>query len=466
MTLDALYALVRFVLRVFFRDVEVVGADRLPAGRPLVLVANHVNGLVDPLLLMGPLPVRPRFLAKSTLWKIAPLVPFLSLVGAIPVHRRQDADKGGAAEEEIARRNEEAFAQCHEALARGEAIALFPEGKSHDEPALAPLKTGAARIVLEAEARLGPLGMRIVPVGLFFDAKGKFRSRALVRVGEPLDPAAEADTYRKDGPAAVRALTARIEDALAEVTVSYPSWEEARLLARAADLFDRPALEVPRPRTLAEGFEIRRGFVRGYTEMRQRHPERVAALADRMREYDRMLQAFDLRDDQVAARYAPQPVRRFLWRTVLRLLVHLPLAAVGTVLNWLPYRLVGLLAGRIARTQDQRATWKVFPSLVLYPVAWIAEGVIVGRWAGAWWGVATALAAPPTGYLALRFHDRRVLFWHEARAFLVLRTRRRLRDDLKARRASIYKDVAELADLYLAGRREGERGAAERGDGA
>ena len=91
--------------------------------------------------------------------------------------------------------------------------------------------------------------------------------------------------------------------------------------------------------------------------------------------------------------------------------------------------------------------------------------MIVGRWAGPWWGLATALAAPPTGYLALRFHDRRVLVWHEARAFLVLRTRRRLREDLKARRAAIYKDVAELADLYLAGR-EGEQGAVERGSGS
>src|SRR4051794_24149217 len=86
-------ALVRLVLRVFFREVEVAGAERLPAGVPLVLVANHVNGLIDPLLLIGPLPTverPPRFLGKSTLWQNPLVRPFLDLAGAIPVYRRQD----------------------------------------------------------------------------------------------------------------------------------------------------------------------------------------------------------------------------------------------------------------------------------------------------------------------------------------------------------------------------------------
>ena len=49
--------------------------------------------------------------------------------------------------------------------------------------------------------------MRIVPVGLTFDAKGLFRSRALVRVGEPIDPAGERGRLRRDASAAVRRLT-------------------------------------------------------------------------------------------------------------------------------------------------------------------------------------------------------------------------------------------------------------------
>jgi 1-acyl-sn-glycerol-3-phosphate acyltransferase len=142
--LDALFqAFLRLVLRIFFRGVEIVGRERLPLGRPMVLVANHVNGLIDPLLLLGALPAHPRLLAKSTLWKNPVVRPWVELAGAIPVYRHQDRVDTA--------HNAETFARCHDLLARGGAIALFPEGKSHSEPALQPLKTGLARIVLGAE---------------------------------------------------------------------------------------------------------------------------------------------------------------------------------------------------------------------------------------------------------------------------------------------------------------------------
>ena len=44
---DLLTRFLRLILRVFFRSVEVVGVERLPLGKPMVLVANHVNGVQD-----------------------------------------------------------------------------------------------------------------------------------------------------------------------------------------------------------------------------------------------------------------------------------------------------------------------------------------------------------------------------------------------------------------------------------
>lgn len=440
--------LIRLLLRAFYREVGVAGLERLPRRRPLLLVANHVNALVDPLLVLGTLPVRARFLAKHTLWKMPGLGPLLAAGGAIPVYRRQDEGVDPA-------KNAEAFARCHEELAAGGSIALFPEGISHNLPGLQPLKTGAARIALEAEERFGDLGLRIVPVGLLFDVRPRFRSRAFVQVGEPIDPAPEAAAYRGAAgepggrAAAVRALTARIDAGLRAVTLNYASWEEARLIARAAELIGRPELELPGRRSLEEGIELRRALLAGYRELAERRPEKVAAAAEAVRRYDRLLRVLGLRDDQVAARYPPAGVARFIGRSLLRLLVHLPVALAGTALNALPYLIVTAIARRVSHAPDQVATWKVFPSLLVYPLCWIAQGIAVGAWLDRpWLGLLAVVAAPITGYAALRFHETRLNFAREARAYLLLRTRGRLAAELRTMREEVYRQVQSLVEEY------------------
>lgn len=457
-----LAALARRVLAVFFRRIEIEGLERVPRHGPLLVVANHVNGLLDPMLVLAALPRVPRFLGKSGLWEIAALRPFLAWARVIPVHRPGDPGADPA-------RNAAAFAAAAEALAGGGAVAIFPEGRSHDEPGLAPLKTGAARIALAAEAARPGLGLEVLPVGLVFDAKERFRSRALVEIGEPFRAAAAIEGGGAAGgeagrgaaaadpgdPHAVRALTARIDAALDRVTVSYGTWEEARLIGRAAEIWARPTLDVPRRQRLAALADAQRAFASGYRLLAARHPERLAAVADAVRRYDRLLHAAGLRDEQVASEYPLPPVARFLRRTLGTLVVRLPLAALGTALNAPPFLAVRLLVLRV-RGADQKATWKVFVSLLLYPLAWIAEagaaGWLAGRAAGAAAGAASALAvlvaAPASGLVALRFHDRRSRLAAEARAYLLLRTRRRFAAELRAERGDLRRRVGELVDLH------------------
>ena len=128
----------------------------------------------------------------------------------------------------------------------------------------------------------------------------------------------------------------------------------------------------------------------------------------------------------------------------------LRLAAVGTILNIVPFWLVRLVGWVVRRSPDQVATYKVFGGLVLYPLAWLVGAVLAARWTdSAWLGALVFLAGPLTGYAAMLFREQSGLFWNEARAYLFLRTRRRLATELKARRDQVLREVEELAALYL-----------------
>ena len=118
-------SLTRLITRAWFRRVESVGMERLPDDRPLVVVANHANGFVDPVLLLALSPRPLRFLAKSTLWKVPGVKWVLAFAGVLPVHRAQDA--GGT------KGNLSVFAAVERELSHDAAIALFPEGTVNDE---------------------------------------------------------------------------------------------------------------------------------------------------------------------------------------------------------------------------------------------------------------------------------------------------------------------------------------------
>jgi 1-acyl-sn-glycerol-3-phosphate acyltransferase len=225
------------MMRVFFRDIEVAGLERVPRGVPVVVVANHANSIVDPMLMLAFLGIKPRILAKSTLWRHPVIAPFLVVAGAIPVFRPKEANPA---------RNVETFARCGEALAEGKAIALFPEGTSHDKPTLQPLKTGAARMVLQAQDAHEGLQVLVLPVGLIYEAKDRFRSRVVVNVGEAIVPAPAATGSLSARAAAARSLTRQIAEGLGRVVVTWAAWQAGR-----ADATRRSATSQAGPRSRA-----------------------------------------------------------------------------------------------------------------------------------------------------------------------------------------------------------------------
>src|ERR1041384_6895777 len=174
-----LLPLLRVMLRIFFRRIEVSGTDNVPRVGPVIFVLNHPNGLIDPAFLLCLAPRRVSFLAKAPLFRMPIIGAICRAVEAIPVHRRPDMGYDLS-------QNAETFEAARAVLLRGGTTAVFPEGGSHSDPKLRPLKTGTARIALGAAAALPErLVLQIVPAGLYYRAKQTFRSAALLHFGEP-----------------------------------------------------------------------------------------------------------------------------------------------------------------------------------------------------------------------------------------------------------------------------------------
>ncbi len=397
--LDVLPAAVYRVLRVFvrvavrsyFRRIEVLKPDRVPARGPLLVVANHPASIADVLLLGVALPRRLHFLAHSGLFRPWPRGLLLRLFGALPVYRRED-------EPERVVHNDDTFRACHELFARGGAVAVFPEGVSVTDREVLPLKTGAARLALgEEERRPGQLAL--VPVGLHLAERSAFRSDVVVSVGRPLDLAPFAMQAATDGEGAVRALTLELQNSIARRILRVP---DAALSELVRDI-ERIYMEDLRGALPATAdFALSRGLAASVEHFRTTDPTRLYRLWRRVAAYRERLEHLGLTDPALRHPPAPSVVRESLRLLVAGSFVAVGLAP-GAVLNVVPYRASGVLADLFAPDVTYLAFARIAVGAVVFP-GWYALLAAVLFWGLHWpaeWVAGVIVAGAPLGFLAL-----------------------------------------------------------------
>jgi hypothetical protein len=339
-------------------------------------------------------------------------------------------------------RNQDTFRAVYEALAGGSAVAVFPEGTSHSEPGMVPLKTGAARIALGAAGVIGG-PFPIVPVGLVFRAKDTFRSGAHVVVGAPVEWSDLATRTEQDAEA-VRELTERIATAIRAVTLNLARWEDEAVIRAAEAIW---AAERHAERTPAARVERLGRATEALASLRADGDARWAELAMDVEEHARMLAAFGLRPADVAMQVdAGAAARWALRRLRLTALAQIAIAAVAMPLFWIPYRVTAFVTRTLASGRDVISTYNVLGGALVFAL-WIAlvaglVGVLFGWIAAALAFVALPVVAVAGQYCVERW--RRTLL--RARRWLILRRRGEHVAPIRARQ----EDLAHRLDEALA----------------
>lgn len=438
-------------MRLFFRRIETFNAVSVPSDKAIIFVVNHPNGLIDPALVFCALPRRVSFLAKSTLFKL-PLVGFLvRKMEALPVYRRSDA------ESEMSK-NFETFRAAQHLLEKRRCIAVFPEGVSHDETALKPIKTGAARIALGALAygdeknKLAENGLKIMAVGLFYTSKTAFRSEALIRFGEIFDvEPGELDKNGEPSKESVRELTKKIELALQNVTLNAENSKELEALTKAEALFSSVYETLLFRETLAETFLRLREFAEKFDLLKRENPEKVSDLREKVARYESDLRKSGLTLEGLSVHQHPvwYVVRRLILRSLI-LIVLAPLAVVGAIIHS-PAFVFANLIGLMFKTHGEDTagpTAKVLVSMLLVPLTWIVAAVLTFIFLDFDWRF--ALASIPfsaaLGYIALRSSEELVdlSVWLKS-AWLLFRERG-LFLRLLLRRKKIQEEIQKLIE--------------------
>jgi glycerol-3-phosphate O-acyltransferase / dihydroxyacetone phosphate acyltransferase len=429
--LPLIHRLSSFAAHSYYR-LEVAG-ELVPGTGPLLLVANHPNSLHDPAMVAAVAGRPIQFLAKEPLFHDPGVGWLIRGSGSIPIYRAQD-DPASVG------RNEEAFRAVHQALRDGAAIGIFPEGISHHLPALAPLKTGAARIALGA-AKLRGGTFPIVPIGISLRGKEKFRSEALAQVGPPVpwDDLAKSEF----GSAEVRELTRRIGAGLEALTVNLASWEDAPLIESAAAIY---SAHFGTPRDAVGRVTAEREATRILNEERQHGPDRLQPLAREVRRHARVLRFLGLEPRDVATPPGPGTALRWTLRQAAVLGLTGVFGMVGSVLFYLPYRLTGIVVARMDLTPDVRSTYRTLGGAFFFSL-WILLLVLAIGWlAGGWAALAALLLLPLLAIVSKLFRDRWTYVSSTARRFLLLRHRRELRSELFTRQRSIAERLRGLRE--------------------
>jgi 1-acyl-sn-glycerol-3-phosphate acyltransferase len=463
-----LYQLLRgtavIALRWYYSDVAVQGRERVPRDGPLLIFANHPNALIDPLLVGTAVPRRVLLTAKATLFEQPALGWLLRAVGVVPLRRAKDEVREHATLPVVPERNVQAFALVTAALEAGRVVLVFPEGISHDDPTLAPLRSGAARMALQAH-REGVERLRLLPMGLVFEEKERPGTRVLVRIGEALDVDAWLATHTSDP----HELTAALEARLRAVTLNFASSERAARAVHLARVLvslvgTPPPIDEPTSLDSEATTALRiDAAVDALTDAPPRVTAAADALVSRLDAIDHELRhkGIHLADVRISTRL-PDAVAFVAREGPLVLLAGIAIV-LGWATHWIPLRAARALAMRSLThnpSRDQPAMRTILLGLLAVVLWYVAQFLVLSRLTrplvAVGWLTVTFAAAH-----ALRLSGgrlRRAL--RRARSFLALRADSSLQPRLVADVDALLEDALALEQALLDTRL---RGAERRG---
>ncbi len=373
--------LMRITTRIFFRSIVIRNQELVPKTGPLMVLANHPSTFMDPIVVATILNRKVFFLAKGELFKTKFTRWLLPKFNMIPVYRKQD-------DPSLMNKNEDTFNKCFEHLEKGGVILMFPEGISITERKLKPIKTGAARIVLGAEARNNfSLNIKIVHIGLNYENPHKFNRNLFININTPLSAVSYKEQYAADSFKAAQNLTNDITKELEKLVIDIEDNKTDELVKNIETLYKyKISKELGiSPDDKSKEFLITKNIVETVNYYRIMQPTRVEQMRERLNVYFNNLNQLGLNDEDIKTNEKNESFFLSNIKSLLIIVLGFPIYLYGLINNFLPFEIPGFIARKTTKSIEFRGAIGMVGGMFTFLLFHILQIVLVWKYTHIQW---------------------------------------------------------------------------------
>ncbi|WP_420583120.1 1-acyl-sn-glycerol-3-phosphate acyltransferase [Reichenbachiella sp.] len=444
MIYNFLKIVVQVALRIFFRKVTIHKSVELPSKGPLIIVGNHPNTFMDPLILATLFKQRVGFLGNASIF-VHPIVnAIFAYFRVIPVYRDKDVAPGEKID------NEKTFRDCYKFLEGNNSLMLFPEGTSYHELKLRKIKTGGARIALSVEKKNDfELGVKIIPIGLYYSNPSKFRSKIYVNTGQLIDVRDFKEAYEKDEVVGVQALTRRIKESLESLTITTGDKEQEDLFFKIKRIYKDQL--VKRLDSKEEEFQLTKEIANAIQYFKVSFPNKFETIKTKIDRCSQLLDEFQTTTNRTKPLQSRLKKISILVSGSLYLMAGFPLYVYGLIQNLLPFRAPYWLAKVFTKEVEYYAPIMMSLGIVIFP-AYYALSVFIFDLKLSPDPIFLSLyfaTLPVSGYYVLHYYN----FFRSGLSFLKIHNfinpKKDLLKELEELKISIFEELDQAREIYL-----------------
>ncbi|MFO8087567.1 MAG: 1-acyl-sn-glycerol-3-phosphate acyltransferase [Bacteroidales bacterium] len=422
----------------FYRKIVVEGKENIPDNEPVIFAPNHQNALMDPLAIILTSGQQVVFLARADIFSSRLLVRFFTWLKILPVYRIRD----GA---ENLKYNDDTFASTIGILENNMPIGLFPEAKHSNKRRLLSFKKGVPRIAFLAEEKNNfQLGVKVLPVGLYYSRYNVFRTIIHIRYGKPIRVADYKQAYQENPNKGMLKLRDAMKAATEPLVINITNLEFYDMYESLRTIYLKSVAKRLKFKEINQGnrFVVDKMTIQKLDQFGQKYPEKRQRLKRKVEQLSKLARKYGLSYQSIAK--PKLNAFRLAWNSLL-LLIFFPFFLYGLINNLIPYILPKILVLKFKDLQFHSSV-KFVGGIFLLPLFYIIQTLIVAAFTdGVLWPVLYLFSLPVSGLIAQFYHEWFALTRKDILLYKLKKTNHKEHRKIK----DLYKEIMACLDIIL-----------------